>query len=150
MYRKLEVGRPVEDFRPWGDVCGPYKVVAGHTYFGDFVLMNPDNGQFALLLPMRAKIFPMNCFTNEDFENFLSQDDVVDEFLRSDDVASLVDRLGALEEDEIFIPVPYPFLGGRCELDSYEKGNVWTFAKVVGAMQGVGGEDDASVSVVGE
>jgi len=70
-------------------------------------------------------------------------DDVLDEpgfqdyVLRPDHVAKLRKRLGALKPDEIYIPEPYPFLGGSEEPATYSRGNVWVFLDIVAQMLGV-------------
>jgi len=58
--------------------------------------------------------------------------------VRVDDLTQLSRRLGEPGLDEIFIPEPYPFLGGSGELSTYAKGEIWIFARIVGQMQGVG------------
>ena len=63
---------------------------------------------------------------------------------KEDRVAAIEQRLGPLIVGEVFIPEPYPFLGGDLSIESYAKGNVWTYAELVGSLQGVGDETGAS------
>jgi hypothetical protein len=72
---------------------------------------------------------------------FLGGQGVIEQVLRPADVSILEGRLGKLLEEEVFIPVPYPFLGGSGRLDTYEKGNVWVFAGLVGQAHGIGARD---------
>jgi len=57
--------------------------------------------------------------------------------LPPEDIELVAGRLGPLSTDEVFYPVPYPSLGGSCDLATYEKGNVWVFADLAGQMRGL-------------
>jgi len=56
--------------------------------------------------------------------------------LRPTHQAAIQDRLGPLQAEEVYIPEPYPFLGGTEEPDTYNKGNFWVFASLVGMSHG--------------
>ncbi len=147
MYRFLDPPTNVTEIAPWDTASGDFHEVAGHTYFGDFFLLDPSNGQYALLFPFTPEIVPMNHFDKEGFTAFLNKPNVTAGFLRPADLEILTERLGPLGADQIYIPEPYPFIGEQSELASYTIGDVWVFAKIVGAMHGLGSEEDDSVSV---
>ena len=62
-------------------------------------------------------------------------------------MAELCERVGALGDEEVYIPCPYPFLGGSGELTTYQKGRLWEFLHLVGQMRGLGEPGEVQVTV---
>ena len=74
-----------------------------------------------------------------DFEKQVLKDPgFVDGILRPNDLAALATRVGALGEQDVYFPVPYPCIGGSGALETYDKGNVWVFMELLGRTMGVG------------
>ncbi len=129
----------VEHLGCWGKHTDRITLIAGYTAFGDVFLLDPDTEQYAVLCPLSGQRFPTDCYGNEMFQNqFLTDPGIVERFGRPNDLAVLEERLGALEQEHVFFPVPYPFVGGSGELSSYEKGQVWAFIHLAGLFQGLG------------
>ena len=125
----------------WESVVRGFRSVVGHTAWGDFFLRNPDTGQFAVLYAFDPELVPLSFVELELFvSGYLAAPQVQDHLIRPERLAAVEARLGPLKPSEVFIPEPYPFLGGGCEPESYAKGSVWTFIDLVGQMQGVGTE----------
>ena len=59
--------------------------------------------------------------------------------LDSDHVADLFRHLGPLADDQVYIPQPYPFLGGSEALETYDKGDAWVFMNIVAQMYDLDG-----------
>lgn len=140
-YLILQESTSIEELGCWSGVTNGFTQVLGYTNFGNFFLQNPANQQIAILYTIEPEVVPTN-FTeiNELISALTNDKDIESELLRSSDTAILVKRLGDLLDEEVFIPEPYPFLGGTGELESYSKGNVWVYADLVGQSQGVGSE----------
>ncbi len=147
MYRSLEPPVGSLKIAPWDTTCGNFHEVVGYTYFGDFFLRDPKTGQYALLFPFTPEIVPLEHFDEASFAAFLDKPHVADGFLRPKDLEALEARLGPLDEDQIYIPEPYPFIGEQSTLESYTKGDVWIFATIVGTMHGLGSEEDDEIVV---
>lgn len=114
-------------------------MVFGFTFFGDFFLQNSETGQIAILYTIEPEVVPTNFNTVSSFvDELLSNKEVEPELVRPQDIEQLIKLVGDLEEEQIFIPEPYPFLGGDLSLESYAKGNAWVYADLVGQAQGVG------------
>jgi hypothetical protein len=62
----------------------------------------------------------------------------IEQFLRPDDLRLLEAQLGELGPEEVYYPVPYPCLGGSGDLSTFDKGDVWVFADLLGQSLGVG------------
>ena len=125
----------------WSGVLKDFTQIIGYTNFGNLFLKKPQNDQIAILYTIEPEVVPTNFNNINDLLNELLKDkDIESELIRSDDTAILIQRLGSLKDDEVFIPEPYPFLGGSGELSTYTKGNVWAYVELVGLSQGVGNE----------
>src|SRR5262249_13826888 len=114
MFRILEEPLPVDScLGCWAKHMGRFSQVAGHTSFGDVFLLDPDSGQYAVLCPFTGERFPTNCHDRETFLNgFLADPGIIERFARPADVTVLRERVGPLGNEEVYIPCPYPFLGG--------------------------------------
>jgi Domain of unknown function (DUF1851) len=139
LFRLLDPPRSVEDLGCWSAVTSQFSLVVGFTAFGNFFLRNPATGQYAVLYTIGPELVPTNFQSSENFQSaFLSDEGIIRHLGRPSDVAALESRLGSLAPNQVYFPVPYPFLGGSGELDTFDKGDVWVFADLVGQSQGVG------------
>jgi hypothetical protein len=130
---------------------GRFSQVVGHTSFGDVFLVDPESGQYAVLCPLSGERFPTSCYDRHTFlDKFLADPDIKERFARPDDVKHLRRRLGRLKNEEVYIPCPYPFIGGTGELSTYEKGGLWEFIQLVGLFRGLGEPGQLEVKVKGK
>jgi len=126
----------VQELGIWTKVTGSYDQVFGYTFFGDYFLHSTQTDQCAILYTMPPELAELEFYGIGIFiEEFLTNDIVREELLQRDKIEKLENKLGSLESNEVYIPEPYPFLGGDCSIESYDKGNVWVFAKLVGESQ---------------
>lgn len=140
-YTILEKPESSEKLGCWESIVGEFNQVVGFTLFGDFFLQNSETGQVAILYTIEPEIVPTNFNTITSFVNeLLSNNEVEPDLIRPQDVEKLNNLIGVLDEEQVFIPEPYPFLGGDRSLESYSKGNAWVYADLVGQAQGVGYE----------
>jgi hypothetical protein len=129
---------------------GRFSQVAGHTSFGDIFLLDPDSGQYAVLCPLTGQRFPTSCYDRESFvSSFLADPDIIERFSRPADEKKLRRRLGPVGNEEVYIPCPYPFVGGSGELSTYQKGGLWEFIELVGLFRGLGEPGQLEVKVEG-
>jgi hypothetical protein len=133
LFHFLDPMRDVADIWPWGTVAGRFSRVAGYTALGDFILIDPRSGEHAILLTMTADLEPTGYTDATKFKRvFLTHPDIVEHVGKPALVAELEERLGALGRDEVYFPVPYPVLGGSGRPETFDKGNVWVFASILG------------------
>ena len=138
MYQMLEFARPSADLGCWESLTGEFASVVGYTSFGDFFLRSPRTDEYAILTTIDPDIVALGYNDLPSFKTFfLNNEEIVRDVIRPDDIIYLQSRLGSLLADEIFYPVPYPCLGGSGNLDTYQKGNVWAFAGLIGQAHGV-------------
>ena len=127
---------PSSRLGPWEKALGRFREVLGHTALGTFFLRDPDDGACIALYPLRAgnNASGIGQFSDgAQLEREILGDVAMrDELCRPADVAELEARLGPLTANEVYFPVPYPCLGGSGALSTYDKGDVWVFANILG------------------
>lgn len=126
----------------WARPLGRFSEVVGYTHLGSFFLRDPTTANYLVLYPLvhGANAKNYGPFPSSDaFESAVLKDPYfVEKVLRPGDLKILEQSLGRLNAEQVYFPVPYPFLGGSGELSTYDKGNVWVFADLVGQASGIG------------
>jgi len=131
--------RSSQEIARWAKEFPDFREIVGYSLLGHFFLRNPDSQEYIVLHPFKgaAKSYGVHASV-EDFEkNVLNEPGFSLYVLRPDHVSEICNLLGPLEEDEIYIPEPYPFLGGTQAPETYSKGNVWVFMDIVGQRGGL-------------
>ncbi len=120
----------------WSDHLGDFDEVVGYTALGNVLLRSSKSKEYLVLYPQRSGNNAKNYGAFASFDEFqrMVLDDVsfVDYSLRPEDVSTLVERLGPLEESQVFFPVPFPCLGGSGELSTFNKGGFWIYIDLLG------------------
>jgi hypothetical protein len=133
--------QPVTQLGCWRHIVSGFRWIFGYTAWGDFILRNLETGQFAILYAFEPELVPLSYADEDKFiRDYLRASQVQAHLIRPERLAAVEARLGPLRQGEVFIPEPYPMLGGRCEPESYAKGNVWVFMDLVGQLQDVGAD----------
>lgn len=130
---------PAERLGFWAGQFPKYDTIAGYSSLGHFFLRASTDNEYIVLHPFKKAAKSYGTFADAGaFEAAVLKDAGFAEYiLRPDHVARIGKRLGPLASEEIYIPEPYPFLGGGEEPESYAKGNVWVFMDIVAQMQGL-------------
>jgi len=135
-YILLSTPEPVSKLGVWERHAGKFTDVVGYSALGDFFLRDPGTGQYAVLFAIEPEIVPLSIYDgNAFYSGYLQQPIVREKVLREDHVKEIADLLGAISENKVYIPTPFPFLGGDEHPGSYIIGDVWTYADMVGQMQ---------------
>lgn len=144
MYQLLESPRSVEILGVWENHTGNYSEVLGYTVLGSIILRAPETNEYLVLHPRvhgsNAKQYG-EFDSIEDFEERILKDEgfidyCIDPFTR-EDISALTQRVGKLEKEESYFPVPDPCIGGSGELDTFKKGNVWVSTDISGQNRGL-------------
>jgi len=131
--------QPSEVLGPWAPHFAKFSEVVGYSCLGQFFLRDPSSNEYIVLHPFKraAKSYGAHNSVG-DFEATVLKDAGFAEYvLRPAHVEAIAKRLGGLAPDEIYIPTPYPFLGGREAPETYAKGDALVFASIVGQMHGL-------------
>jgi len=125
-----------EGFESWVGVSKGFDLAVGYTFFGDLLLKSEKNNQYALLYNMPPELVDLDYFQEDKFVNeFLAHETVKKDFLQVDKVNEIDNLIGGLKVGEVYIPEPYPFMGGDCSVESYSKGDVFVFMDLIGQLQ---------------
>jgi len=122
----------------WAAVAHDYDELVGYTHLGDVFLRNSRTGQFSILFTIDPELVTLDIHSFSEFENsFLSHPETIRTILQKQKVDLIEGRLGKLEDNEIYIPVPFPFMGGDRSIESYKKGGLFTYLDLVGGLQDI-------------
>ncbi|MCB4362704.1 DUF1851 domain-containing protein [Hydrogenophaga taeniospiralis] len=137
-YFLLQPPRPTSALGCWESQLPAFTHVIGYSGLGHFFLFDQRKNEYAVLYPFRQAYKSYGSFVSlEAFESEVLEDVGFSEYvLKPGHQAAIQERLGPLGAEEVYIPEPYPFLGGTEEPDTYSKGNFWVFAELVGMSHG--------------
>jgi hypothetical protein len=135
-YQLLPSPRPVDDLPGWEGLRRSYTDVVGYSHLGHVFLHDSRAGTFGVLHPFRDAFKDYGRFDSLDhFDAMVLSDDGFAEFvLRRPHLDEVARRTGPLGPQQVYVPVPYPFLGGDESPESYDRGDVWTFLAIVPQM----------------
>lgn len=141
LYRLIDPPASSSMLGCWEEPVGSFTEVVGYSHLGSLFLRDPTTQKYVVVHPLAdgdnargyGAFVDVAAFTAD----LLADAAFVEESLRPADVAALELRLGPLGDEEVYIPVPYPCLGGSGALSTFEKGNVWVFVDLVGQTLGL-------------
>ncbi|MNV35922.1 hypothetical protein D3C71_1273830 [compost metagenome] len=134
--KHLNVGQTMNR---WSVVANDFDELVGYTHLGDIFLCNSKTKQMAILFTISPELVPLAINSVLEFEcSFLSNPEAKRTILQEEKLRKIEARLGGLGDEEIYIPVPFPFMGGDRSVESYKIGNVFTYLELVGGLQDVG------------
>lgn len=119
-------------------VAEHYPLIFGLSPFAHLFVCSQDETKFAVIVTDRPELVPLKSANMSEFvDDFLRNQSVLDDFFRRLDFEALVMRLGPLDVEECFYPVPYPALGGSGRLETFQKGNAWVHLEILGQSLGL-------------
>jgi len=123
----------------WASSFSDYTEVIGYSSLGHIFMKSPVESTYAVLHPFKKGAKSYGVFeSTEEFEKQILQEESFQIFvLNLGHVKQIRERLGPLREEEVYIPSPYPFLGGDESIGSYSKGNIWVMLEIVGQFHGL-------------
>lgn len=128
---------PVEKLDGWGVLQEAFTHIVGLSGLGHLFLVNAGTDEYAVHHPVLGGYKSYGSFDSlSAFESsILMEPGFAILVLRLDLQREIAARLGSLEGDQVYIPTPYPFLGGDDnDPTSYNKGDVWVFLSIVHQM----------------
>lgn len=124
-----------EALSAWPRLHDPFPHVVGFSRLGHVFLQNPETGQFAVLYPLEGGMKAYDAADMDEFRATVLDDPGFQQYiLPSSLMAAVVERLGPIAPNEVYMPVPYPMLGGSGAPETYDKGDVWVFLEIVGQI----------------
>jgi hypothetical protein len=138
-YRLLPQTKSAVFIGCWKRVAPMADEIVGYSSLGLIFLTDSKTREYFVLFPFEgiAKAYGVYASISDFQRAVLEEPHFATEALQRAHVARVRRRLGRLGEDEIYIPAPYPLLGGTAEVDTYDKGNIWVFVDIVAEMLGI-------------
>ncbi len=125
----------------WAEHFQKFDTIVGYSNLGHFFLRASSDNEYIILHPFKKSAKSYGVFESVlAFENKVLKELGFSEYvLRAEHIAVIKKRIGRLKNEEVYIPEPYPFIGGSDKPETYTKGNVWVFMDIVSQMQGLCG-----------
>ena len=135
----LVTPQPATRLGCWDGQFAGYDEVLGYSVLGHFFLRNPKTSEYIVLHPLKgaAKSYGEHASIADFRREVLDEPGFQEYVFQPDHVAAIRARIGALGDGQVYIPEPYPFLGGSGEPETYTKGDAWVFANVVANLGGL-------------
>ena len=137
-YSLLQPIRPLSVLGCWESQLPTFTHVVGYSGLGHFFILDQRKNEYAVFYPFLKAYKGYGAFNSlEEFESEILKDSDFSEYVLEPRHQALIkNHVGPLNAEEVYIPEPYPFLGGTEEPETYSKGNIWVFAELVGMSHG--------------
>lgn len=138
MYFLYNSPQTLDDFGGWSGNVGEFDLVLGHSLLGHAFVLNSKSDEYAVLYPFRQAYKQYGQFSNlAEFKSCILDDSGFAEYvLRPSHIGRITDKLGPLSEEQVYIPLPYPHLGGDESPESYSIGKFREFMILVASSHG--------------
>lgn len=135
-YTFLEVpGRTAELMPSWPRMHETYPRLHGFSRLGHVFLSDEAEERFSVVYPLQGGAKGYDVGSLAAFHRTVLEDPGFQTWIFSASlVRSVVERLGPIDGDLIYMPVPYPILGGSGAPETYDSGDVWAFLDIVGQL----------------
>jgi hypothetical protein len=135
-YTFAEEPAPTAEMMPtWPRLHQPYPLLHGFSRLGHVFLSDDNQQQFCAVYPLEGGSKGYAAASLAEFRRTVTDDPGFQAWIfPSGLVSSVVERLGPIGPEEVYMPVPYPMLGGSGAPETYSKGDVWVFLEIVGQL----------------
>ena len=140
-YRLFPTAQPIAHLGCWQSSLVEYSEVLGYTLLGSIFIRHASD-RICVLIPFTGQIIAMGCTTLPELQALLTDQTIEEDALRPSHLIAIAALIGAPEHEQVYIPCPYPFLGGSCEPETYERGDLWVFWELVGQSHGLSDDSD--------
>ncbi|MBK9218385.1 MAG: DUF1851 domain-containing protein [Uliginosibacterium sp.] len=131
MYHYLDEIRGKEWLDGWASIAGDFDQVKAYTDLGDLFLVNSKTNEVGILLVMANKFHQMGFTDWEEFkQTVMNNPNFQERVVQKSFIARVKEHCGQLGEYEVYIPTPYPCLGGSGEPETHKKGNLWVYLAI--------------------
>lgn len=131
MYHFLKEPRTKEWLDEWASISGDFDQIIAYSDLGDLFLSNSRTSEIAVLLTMANKLHTMGYTDwNEFQEEVMENPDFQEKVLQKSFIEKVRGHCGELKEYQVYIPTPYPCLGGSGEPETHKIGDLWVYLAV--------------------
>lgn len=134
-YTFAQPGSTAELMPSWPRLHESFPLLHGYSRLGHVFVSDAAQQQFAVIYPLEGGMktyaagspaeFRQTVTDNPDFQAWI---------MPASHVAAIVAHVGPISPDQVYMPVPYPMLGGSGAPETYSSGDVWVFLEIVGQI----------------
>lgn len=144
VYVLLEKPLPSDVLGVWEKHLSHYTEVVGYSATGSIFLYAPESKEYLVFYPSmpgnNSKGYGVFDNINEFEDTILKEESFANYCLYPidpEDLTYLENKLGSLNEFQIYYPKLDPALGGSLELDGFGKGDIWVRTEILGQNRGI-------------
>ena len=137
IYHLFNEVRSSEDLGSWQQYIGSFDEVIGYSILGALFLKSSSTNEYLVLYPLRSGSNAKNygVFNSvSEFESKILNHPTFSEAcldpIKEDEISQLQEKLGDLDNEQVYYPVPHPSIGGSYDISTYDKGDLWAFADI--------------------
>lgn len=135
MYVFFETPKPSQLLGGWQSIVGEFDLIKAYSALGDVFLQNSTTGEVGVLLTMAYGFHPMESYDWDSFREEVMENPNFQEDVMSKSMIDAVQKLcGPLGSDEVYVPTPYPAMGGSGAADTHKIGDLWVYLDVSSQM----------------
>jgi len=129
----------------WSKHLGAFDEIIGYSVLGAIFLRSSSTHNYLLLYPLRV-----SGNNSKNYGSFKSITEFENKILKEKSflkyclapivpgqIPELQKRLGVLNAEQVYFPVPHPSIGGSWDISTFKKGNVWINADIAGQNKGI-------------
>lgn len=135
----LDEPTPMTEIEPWDGNLGVFTHYVGYSVLGHVIMHAPQTGEYGILYPLQNGGFKnYGALTWEQFRQTVLDDRDYRAYAMPESLlTAIAAHAGPLEPGEVYIPVPYPFMGGSGAPETYSRGEYRVFLAIVGQFLGL-------------
>ena len=131
MYHLLDEPRDKDWLDEWASITEDFDQIVAYTDLGDVFLINSKTNEVGLLLTMANAFHRMGYTDWDEFkETVMDNPNFQEDVVQKSFIEKVKQHCGELGEFEVYIPTPYPCLGGSGEPETHKKGDFWVYLAV--------------------
>lgn len=118
----------------WPGLDEQFPQVIGFSRFGHVLLAAPATSTFGILDPDGGSLGTFADYADAStfIEQVINHTELNEGLMPAALVEAVTSRIGPVEDSTVYIPVPYRFLGGDGDPQTYSSGDVWVYLHLTG------------------
>lgn len=134
----LEEPHPLTELPPLAGNLGSFTHYVGYSVLGHVLLTKPATSEFGVSYPLQNGFKSYGPMPREQFQRQILDDPGFRDYVApAAHLEAVAAHAGPLDPGQVYMPVPYPFLGGSGRPETYDRGDFGVFIAIVSQMHGL-------------
>ena len=131
MYVVFDEPKSADLLEGWQSITEGFDLIKAYSPLGDIFLINSSTGEIGILLTMAYGFHRMGSYDWDSFyENVMENPNFQRDVMSRRTIDEVEKLCGPLEAGNVYIPTPYPALGGTGKPDTHKIGDLWIYLDI--------------------